>query len=80
MLENIRKEKLKFKLRITVLKHFSLDYLERIFYTTQSVYNNMDSWIMIVVKFQNIALKKVKNILLKYIDEEKEIPLNAYEY
>ena len=79
VLENIRKEKLKFKFRITVLKHFSLDYLERIFYTTQRVHNNMDSWIMMGVRLQNIALTKVKNVLLKYIDEGKEIPLNAYD-
>ncbi len=80
VLENIRKEKLKFKFRITVLKHFSLDYLERIFYTTQRVHNNMDSWIMIGVRLQNIALTKVKNILLKFIDEGKEIPLNTFDY
>ena len=75
---NIKKEKLKYKFRLTVIKYFSLDYIERLFYTTQRVHHNMDSWIMMCVRLQNIALSNIKQILIKYIDKGKEIPEYAF--
>ena len=75
----IRKEKLKFKYRILVLKYYSLSYLERLQYTSDRVHNNMDSWIIVSVRLQNIAMQNVKETLLKHIENVKEIPNDLFD-
>jgi hypothetical protein len=75
----IRKEKLKYKFRMQVLKYFASDYLNRLNYATERVHNNMDSWIIKSVRLQNISINDVKIKLLQFIDECKKIPIDYFD-
>ena len=75
--ENLKKmfldEKNKYKYRICYIKSFAIKYIQILEGTNESVFNNMDDWIVKNVTLQSESLGYLIRILKQFLNDKKPI-------
>ena len=69
----LRNEKSKYKFRITLLKHWGVEFLKKLRSQANQIYNKLEDWILLSIRSENQALSKVTDILRNSIEREEKI-------
>jgi hypothetical protein len=69
----IKKEKAKYRFRVTLLKYWGIQCLTNLRKFAGLIYSKLDDWISLAIKSENEALEKLTNILRSHIESETRI-------
>jgi hypothetical protein len=73
MKEAIKKEKAKYRFRVTLLKYWGVQCLSALRKFASSIYTKLDDWITLAIKAENEALGKLTNILRSHVENETRV-------
>lgn len=70
---SLKLEKAKFRGRITLLRHWGIQYIKNLRKQTDEIYSKLEDWIILAIKAENEALNQLCIILKKHIEDELKI-------
>jgi hypothetical protein len=73
MKEALKKEKAKYRFRVTLLKYWGIQCLSALRKFANSIHSKLDDWITLAIKAENEALNKLTNIIRSHVENETRV-------